>query len=306
MTTATESLVLGEDVSIATAAHGNAATTRVCLKSLFQSATGTFELILIDDCSPDTGAIRSLYLEAKRWHANTRIFSFAENLEYSGSVNAVLSHAAGSWVFFVSNDIFITPCYLRTLLEAARENPQLGILRGRSNFVDNGLAAHNVMLPKAVTSMIDLFNVGAEFARSFGHAYEADPFLVGDAFLVTRPVIDRIGTFDPRFFGYFADPDYGLRARIAGFELGLVRGAFAFHKQDANFDYLPEQERAKKANRRRQRVVENWDRFKLKWELPADMSHERFAALPWAQLAETPFDDRRHFCAPTDYTRWLI
>jgi hypothetical protein len=36
---AAEPLKLGRDITIATAAYGNAATTRICLEALFQSAT---------------------------------------------------------------------------------------------------------------------------------------------------------------------------------------------------------------------------------------------------------------------------
>ena len=304
-----EPLNLSDDVSIATAAHGNVATTRVCLEALFRSAAGNFELILVDDCSPDSGETRSLFLDTKRRHANTKIFSFLDNLEYSGSLNAILSHARGRWVFFISNDIFVTPHYLRTLLAAAQANPRLGILRGTSNFVDNGLTSHNFSLPKPVHSLDDIFDVGSLFAERFGSAAQPDPFLVGDAFLVSRPVIERIGTLDPWFYGYFADSDYGLRARIAGFDLALVPGAFAFHRRDANFGYLPEEQRQAKLDRRWNRVIENWARFKLKWGLPVALSYqESIRTLPWDRIAASgaPFDPRRHVSAPADYLRYLI
>src|ERR1700674_5362930 len=82
---------LGSDVTIGIAAYGNYVTTQVCLQALFRSARGDYELILVDDCSPDNGQIRSLFLEAKQQHANTRVYSFTKNLEYSGSLNAILS-----------------------------------------------------------------------------------------------------------------------------------------------------------------------------------------------------------------------
>jgi GT2 family glycosyltransferase len=41
-------------------------------------------------------------------------------------------------------------------------------------------------------------------------------------------------------YGYFADSDFGLRAQVAGFELALIRGTFAYHNQSHNFDYLSE------------------------------------------------------------------
>jgi GT2 family glycosyltransferase len=303
-----EPQLLGDDVSIATAAHGNAATTRFCLESLLQSAAGDYELILIDDCSPDSGDVRSVYAGVKSRHPNTKVFAFGENLEYSGSLNAVLSHAAGRSVFFISNDIFVTPFYLRGLLDAARANPRLGILRGSSNYVDNGLATHNLPMSKEVRTIEDVFQVGAQVLGQFGRSTLKDPYLIGDAFLVNREVIDRIGTFDPWFYGYFADVDYGLRAQVAGFELALVPGAFAFHQRHANIGYLPEKQRQEKVNKRWMRVVENWARFKLKWGLPVTLSYESFGSLRWDELAATAasFDERRHFSAPGDYSRYLI
>jgi GT2 family glycosyltransferase len=297
-------VVLGEDVSIATAAHGNVQTTRHCLDALFQSAAGSYELILIDDCSPDAGAIRSLFSAAKQHHVNTRLFSFTENLEYSGSLRAILSHARGQWVLFISNDIFVTPIYVRMLLDVAKANPRIGIVRGSSNFVDNGLPSHNLSAP-AITTLQGLFQAGGEIAAAHGGAWQPDQFLVGDAFLVTRAVIDRIGTFDSRFFGYFADGDYGLRAQIAGFELALVRGAFAYHRRDANFDYLPEELRQAKLSRRWMRVFENWARFKLKYDLPVPMDYPAIDKVPWTQLASVPFDKGRHFSELGDYSRYI-
>jgi GT2 family glycosyltransferase len=279
----------------------------LCLQSILRAASGDFELILIDDCSPDSAAIREIFLEAKQGHANTKIFSFEENLEYSGSVNAILSHASGESVFFISNDIFITPIYLRTLLDAARANPRLGVLRGSSNFVDNcGLATHNLNFGEAINNWNQLFKAGTHFANTFGQAAYKDPFLVGDAFLVTRALIARIGSFDPLFYGYFADPDYGLRAQIAGFELALVPGAFAYHQREANFDYLPDAQRKEKLDRRMMRVYENWARFKIKHGLPVSMPYESIVTVPWERLADVPFDPCRHYSAPGDYARFLV
>jgi len=55
-------------------------------------------------------------------------------------------------------------------------------------------------------------------------------------------VIQTIGTFDPMFYGYFADHDYGIRAECAGFRLLLARGAFAYHLQGMNISTLSEAE----------------------------------------------------------------
>ena len=85
-----------------------------------------------------------------------------------------------------------------------------------------------------------------------------------------------------------------------------MRGAFAYHKQDANFSYLPEQQRQAKSGLRWMRVFENWARFKMKWGLPVALPYENIANLPWTQLAATPFDNRLHYSAAADYTHYLL
>ena len=43
--------------------------------------------------------------------------------------------------------------------------------------------------------------------------------------MASRTCLDQIGLFDERYFAYCEEADLGLRAKKAGFEVGLVRGA---------------------------------------------------------------------------------
>ena len=43
--------------------------------------------------------------------------------------------------------------------------------------------------------------------------------------MASRTCLSAIGLFDERFFAYCEEADLGLRAKKAGFEVGLVRGA---------------------------------------------------------------------------------
>jgi GT2 family glycosyltransferase len=298
--------LLGADVTIGIAAHGNHEVTREALSHLFSSAEGEFELILVDDCSPDDGQTKRLFEQARAQHKNTRIFVFDRNHEYSGSLNAILSHAAGDWVCFLSNDILVTPAYLDEILDVARRNLAHGIVRGCSNFVDNGLATHNRPPGRTIESSRDLFEESDFVRRTMHGKIHLDDFLTGDAFLVSRAVIDKIGTFDQLFYGYFADHDYGIRAQIAGFDLVLAQGAYAWHVQGANFDYLDETRRDQKLKQRWRRIYENWARFKLKYELPVELDFSSMAKIPWSQLRSGEFDHELMYCPPVDYTRYLV
>lgn len=293
---------LTQKVSIGVAAHGNSATTRRALELLFASATGDYELLLIDDLSPDDTLDE--FREARKLHRNTRLFAFPANLEYCNSVNAFLSHAAGDLLLFLSNDIFVNPSYLRQLLGAAAANPDAGILRGCSNFVDNSSPVHNVPVP-VFPSRESFFEFAAEFAaRRRRLPLMEERFLLGDAFLVTRKVLDRIGTFDTSFVGYCGDADFGLRAQIAGFRLALLQSAFAFHDSHSNIRYLPPEQQETKIRQRVERVGEALRLLFRKYGLPEQDS--TIHGIPWESLRQQPFDRSRHYVAPKDYSGFLL
>ena len=293
---------LSARVSVGMAAHGNSACTYKALDALFSSATGQFELILVDDASPDDTL--EVFLEARKWHGNTKIFAFRENLEYCNSVNAFLSHARGDYLLCLSNDIFVCPAYLRQLIETAAANPACGVLHGCSNFVDNLSPLHNVPTARFENHR-QFFSFGAEIAnRHRSSPLIEERYLVGDAFLVSRPLIDKIGTFDTRFFGYYCDQDFGLRAQIAGFRVALVRSAFAFHEKDANLAYLPEEERRAKLARRHRRVGEALGQLVRKYDL--GLSEASVEDIPWERLARQRFEPARHYVAQKDYSAFLL
>ena len=284
------------------AAHGNAATTREALEVLLPSLAPDTELLLVDDQSPDDTL--AVFREMRSRHSNTKVFAFDANLEYCESVNAILSHAKGDQVLFVSNDIFAPPAYLRELLRTASAQPDCGILRGCSNFVDGASEAHNV----AMTGFGSRDDLSA-FAEEIADLNRTSPllderFLIGDAFLVTRRVIDRIGTFDTRFRGYYGDADYSLRAQRAGFRVVLERRAFAWHEKDSNLAYLPVPEQNAKRQRRHERVSVALSEFVHKYAIP--VTQASVFDLPWEELARRTGDDPPVYVPPKDYSRYLL
>jgi len=198
---------LSADVSIGMAAHGNAKTTREALEALFAAARGDFELVLVDDRSPDDTL--EVYREAAKRHANTRIFSFDSNLEYCHSVNAFLSHGRGARLLFLSNDVFVNPSYLRALLGAAQANPACGILRGCSNFVDNDSPAHNVPAGPLPTRRAR-FAFGAEIARQ--HGFNARSLASADDRAIADTIVQQAEELDADLIVLGARGLAGVRA----------------------------------------------------------------------------------------------
>ena len=296
---------LNERISIGVSAYGNAKTTKHCLRSILDNINGDYELLLVDDCSPDGGEINNLFEEVAKEHKNTKRFKFTKNLEYSGSLNCILSHAEGERIFFVSNDIFITPTYVQALLAVADNNSDVGIVRGRSNFVDNGKSTHNIDVSKDIKHFDDITTFGKNLYSIEKNAFFAENYLTGDAFLTKREVVSKIGTFDPLFYGYFADHDYGIRVIRSGYKLAVAKGAFAYHHQDANFDYLDTENRDNKLNARWAKVMENWARFKLKYDLPVNLLYSSINDIDWDGLNNQQCEKDGLFIPTVNYSEYL-
>lgn len=56
--------------------------------------------------------------------------------------------------------------------------------------------------------------------------------------LIKREVLEKIGLFDERYFLYFEDADYCLRAQKAGYKLKIVPEELIHHKQSSSTSSL--------------------------------------------------------------------
>ena len=211
-----------------------------CLQALFEcvSALGLVrgadgvEFILIDDHSDPASGIVDMFREvrAAAAPANVRIVRFRTHRHYAYGMALGLSLARGATVLFVSHDMVVPPACLKTLLAVASSAAAFGIVRPISAHMY--CTPQNQLAPAAampLQSGHDVVQFARHVARERGLAVDDPAVFIGDAMLVRRDVIDRIGVFDTRFFGFQADVDYGLRARRAGFRVVTALGAWLYH-----------------------------------------------------------------------------
>jgi GT2 family glycosyltransferase len=259
---------LGSDITIGMAAHGGHEVTLAALQCLFMAAYGDFELLLVDDASTD--ATLDAFQHAAREHKNTKIIRFAENREYVHSVNAILSHAAGNRVIFLSNDYLVTPGWFRQTIQTFQADPSVGIVTGLTSHCDNmNDPSRNLLNPGFEFNGPDeLFFFAEGVATAFSERpLLDDPFLVGDAFVVSRAVLEKIGTFDTSFVGYMGDQDFGLRCERAGFRVVINQSAFAYHVRGGNIVHLDAQTREAKIKSRYIKVRTAFNHFVEKYKL---------------------------------------
>jgi CDP-glycerol glycerophosphotransferase len=88
---------------------------RQCLDSLLDQSFTDFEVVAVDDCSPDNSA--AILAEYAARDDRIRIVSLTENVGLGRARNVGLEHAAGEYVWFVDSDDWLSRGALKAVAE---------------------------------------------------------------------------------------------------------------------------------------------------------------------------------------------
>ena len=93
----------------------------------------------------------------------------------------------------MSNDVFITPYYLRTIINISKKITNFGTIRGVSNFVDNGSKLHNIDIKNKIKNIDQISEFSKKIYEDKKISFFEEKFLTGDVFLVNRKSLDYTG-----------------------------------------------------------------------------------------------------------------
>ena len=282
-------------LSVIVPARNDAVATRECLVSAVNSLGSlnmNCEFVLIDDASDPAEGIQPVFQEI-RAAAPQHQFKIArtkERVHYTGVFSLGIHLAGKEKVFFLSNDMLITPQFFSAVLGVAALSREFGIVRGTSNYCDSH-PEHAVVPPDILRRYDDVAYFSQAMLGIKGLAFTEDSVLSGDAVLISRALIDRIGVLDLRFYGYFGDVDYGLRAHLAGFKLVCAKGAWLWHKGAGHVkaDAARQQQEFSILHNERMKLVDSaYQAFRQKWDptLPATYSFSELQSLHLFPMAE--------------------
>ena len=261
--------------SIIVPARNNQAFTSTCLGSILFAVSRlnlACEFILIDDASEEGENIIEVF---KQHRANAiahhcKIVRSRKHQHYSGVFSIGLHLSTRDVIFFISNDMLVTPSFLEALLLVSSLSRDIGIVRGTSNYTDSH-PEHQVEPPDPVKTYPDVENFSRNQFNLKTCTYVEDNLLSGDAVLVKRSLVERIGVLDLRFFGYFGDVDYGLRTQLAGFKLVCAKGAWLYHEGAGHVKRQLERDKQAKFEdlyAKRMALVEAaYQEFRSKWHI---------------------------------------
>ncbi|ONH23131.1 glycosyl transferase [Pseudofrankia asymbiotica] len=177
----------------------------------------------------DNGSVAMPPVEA----ADVAVVLAGSNLGFGPAANVgyrafLADENAGEWVVLAPHD---------ALPESTCLSHMLGVLARRPRA---GLACADV--GDGMTPVIDPYFGGILVPGSVDEGWQPVGHPHGTLMLARRACLDEIGIFDERYFAYCEEADLALRARDAGWESGLVRGAMVKNpwvgSTSAAIDYL--------------------------------------------------------------------
>lgn len=206
-----------------------------CITSVLNSKNRTpFQLVIIDDGSPDPKVFRALQrFAAKR---NVLVLQNATNLGFPATCNRAFALNPTHDVVLVNSDAVVYGDWLDRLVEVAAADTTIGTVTPLTN---NGTIAS---YPQWLTnnsgpleiSPAELDQIAATEHRG---SWVAAPTGVGFCMLFTRSCLNDVGMFNVRAFGrgYGEENDFCQRAIRKGWKNVITPGVFVMHAGGTSF-----------------------------------------------------------------------
>jgi GT2 family glycosyltransferase len=196
---------------------------RDCLPTLMRQTHPYYEVLLVDNGSTD-GSLEYV----TQTFPGVRIVANGANLGYAGANNVGFAQALGEYIAVLNPDTLLDENWLLELTKPFLADPTVG------------LTTPKILLASEPTRLNacgnDVTLTGLTFCRGLGQPAdrydreESVPAVSGAAFVISRKVLEEIGSFDEEFFIYYEDTDLSLRAMLAGYLCVFVPSSVVYHK----------------------------------------------------------------------------
>jgi GT2 family glycosyltransferase/glycosyltransferase involved in cell wall biosynthesis len=196
--------------SIVIPVYGAFAHTLACLRSIAAHPPGVpFEVIVVDDTSPDDS------LEKLRAIGGIRLHARARNGGFIAACNDGGAQARGEFLVFLNNDTVPQPGWLDALLRTFDDHPDAGLAGAKLVYPDGRL--------QEAGGVVFTDGGGWNYGRfedpddcRFCYLRDAD-YLSGAAIAIPRALFRQLGGFDTRYApAYYEDTDLAFAVRAAG------------------------------------------------------------------------------------------
>jgi len=204
-----------------------------CLESIFRETKLDFEIVVIDNNSPDKSGEK---ISSK--YKTCNFILNKKNLGVSEGFNIGIKNSKGKYVVLLNNDLIVGPKWLDYLFEGYKQ-------KGDGLYQPKFLKMNDRNVVDSAGNLINIFGFG--FSREKGrkddfqyNTIEEIGFAAGTCLFCSKEIFDKIGLLDEKLFAYNEDLDLGWRARLLNYKSYYVPKSIVYHHGSAQWKWSGE------------------------------------------------------------------
>jgi GT2 family glycosyltransferase len=203
-----------------------------CLRSLMQTEGSPWEIIVVDNGSPDGSGV-----EVKRLFPAVRLIENDSNLGFAKAVNQGLRVFSGRYALLLNPDTQVKEGSVEKLLSFMEAHPKAGAAGGQLLNSDGSKQNSIANFPSLATELLNKRVLrrlapkrfpGKE--RPYAEAIEVDS-VIGACMMVRREAMEEVGLLDEDYFLFLEETDWCFRMRKAGWRVYYIPQAEIIHFQ---------------------------------------------------------------------------
>lgn len=195
-----------------------------CLDALVHQTEKDFEIILVDNGSPDPVSQDVLRLYTQ---LNINHHRLEKNIGFAAGNNYAAKFARGQYLVLLNSDAFPQADWLAVLRCAIQSHPNCS-LASRLIIADAPDRLDGEGDNYHATGIVWRKSFGRRVTRAFEHEKEVFS-ACGAAAVYPRPAFEEVNGFDDDYFAYSEDVDLGFRLRLSGIACFYIPSAVVFH-----------------------------------------------------------------------------
>lgn len=213
--------------------------TKKCLESLGKSEL-PINIIVVDNASEDGSIVylKTFFDQFK----NILFLEVKENLGFAAGANLGVKKAlkeGASLVFILNNDTIFKKNFLKPLINEFENDSGVGIVSPQINYLED---KNKIWYRGGKIDFLTLKIIHNYFGKENNASlapFKTD-FASGCAMMVKKDVFGKIGFFKERYFMFFEDADFSLRAGKAGFKIKVVPASKIYHAESMSIKNSPQ------------------------------------------------------------------
>lgn len=200
--------------------------------------TNSMQVIVVDNDSRDNSLI-SLNKWVQENHAATwiKLIDAGHNTGFSGGNNTGIRSVKAEHYLLLNSDTIVRPGAIQSLLDAANQNPNVGMVSPRLEWEDAKPQESCFRFHTPISELISSASTSV-VTKLFSKYVVAQPVVEKTDFyqwtsfacvLIKAKVLEQVGLLDDEFFMYFEDVEFSYRAVKADWKILNIPYAHVVH-----------------------------------------------------------------------------